>query len=610
MKPPRQRVSKRATKPKDCPMPTSPGAAVKNLSRLCLDPGKPPEVRAKILLDVLHNTYEEPHVQQALLTDLLRQTGGRAPEAELAHLRESYELALAELAHGAVRPATYLGVVDGDLPGPGPRAHVVTPDGQERCPTLHPRLRLADLRRGVTVYLDPKGAVVLGLGGVPARVGQQGTFLRRVEGTTQVEANVQNERLLLHAPAAVLDAAAAGRLKPGDRLLVCPRRLLALGLVPPDAECRHRFLDRARVPDVVAERDIGKPHPVLGHLLGRLRVLLYRPDLLARFDLRPRFAALLTGPTGCGKTLTIRAFLREFDRLLVERTGRHDLGSRVIRVRVAELLSEWLGRSDKNVEELFDDIQTVAGTPVETAAGESLWLPVVVVLEEVEGLARRRGGPDSAAYDRILATLLQRLEGPCDEFGRLPLVLISTSNRPDLIDSAMLRRLGLRARFTRLDRDGLTAVLDKKLKPDYPYEAEDGQTPEEARAEVLARVTGWLFGPGPGGAAVVELTLDDGRELLKRRRDFLTGGVVEQAVAAAIDETVARAEETDAAAVGLTALALIDALRRHIDGLADNLTAENAADYLDLPEHTHVVSLRRLQGSAGQMPFLLNDSEN
>jgi SpoVK/Ycf46/Vps4 family AAA+-type ATPase len=252
----------------------------------------------------------------------------------------------------------------------------------------------------------------------------------------------------------------------------------------------------------------------------------------------------------------------------------------------------------------------VAGTPVETAAGESLRLPVVVVLEEVEGLARRRGGPDAGTYDRILAALLQRLDDPCDDLGRLPLVLISTSNRPDLIDSAMLRRLGLRARFTRLDRDGLTAVLDKKLKPDYPCEAEDGQTPAEARAEVLARVTGWLFGPGPGGAAVVELTLDDGRELLKRRRDFLTGGVVEQAVAAAIDETVARAEETDAAAVGLTALALIDALRRHIDGLADSLTAENAADYLDVPEHTRVVSLRRLHGAAGQMPFLLNDSEN
>src|SRR5262249_47612132 len=150
----------------------------------------------------------------------------------------------------------------------------------------------------------------------------------------------------------------------------------------------------------------------LAHLVRRLRVLLFRPDLLGRFDVRPRFAVLLTGPTGCGKTLTLRAFLREFDRLLTERTGRRDLGSRVIRVRAAELLSEWLGRSEKNVEDLFNDVRTIAGTSVETARGERLLLPVVVILEEVEGLARRRGEAGAAVHDRILATLLQRLDDP------------------------------------------------------------------------------------------------------------------------------------------------------------------------------------------------------
>jgi hypothetical protein len=568
------------------------------------------DVRARILLDVLRNADEQPIVQQAVLTDLLRQCGNRTPEAELAHLKECYQLALEELAEGSIRPATFLTVADGDLPGPGPRAHVITPDGQERCPTLHPRIKIEDLRRGMTVYLDPKGAVVLGLSGVPPHVGQEGTFLRLIAGTTQLEATIQNERLLLHGSAAVLDAAATGKLKPGDRLLVCPRRLMALGLVPPDDECRHRFLDSSLVPDVEIERDIGRPHQVLDYLLGRLRVLLYRPDLLARFDLRPRCAVLLTGPTGCGKTLTIRAFLRQFDRMLVERTGRHDLGSRVIRVRVADLLSEWLGRSDKNVEELFDDIQTVAGTPVATSQGESLLLPVVVVLEEIEGIARRRGGPDAAAYDRILATLLRRLDDPSDDLGRLPLVLISTSNRPDLIDSALARRLGLRARFARLDRDSFSAVLDKKMKPDYAYELEAGQEPAQVRADLLARVTAWLFGPGPGAATVLRLTLDDGREISKRRRDFLTGGVVEQAVAAVIDETVARAEETAAPQVGLSARAVIDALRRHIDGLVENLTAENAADYVDIPENTRVVALGRSHGAAGHVPFLLNESEN
>src|SRR5207248_586336 len=179
--------------------------------------------------------------------------------------------------------------------------------------------------------------------------------------------------------------------------------------------------DRERVPGVVAGRDVGRPHPVLGLLRRRLHLLLFRPDLLQRFGLRPRFAALLTGPSGCGKTLTIRAFLTDFDRLLAERTGRRDLGSRVVRVKVADLLSEWLGRSDRNVEELFNDIQAVASAEVATAAGERLLLPVVVILEEIEGIARRRGMTDAAVYDRVLTTLLQRLDGPTDDLARLPL---------------------------------------------------------------------------------------------------------------------------------------------------------------------------------------------
>src|SRR5262249_20580786 len=157
-----------------------------------------------------------------------------------------------------------------------------------------------------------------------------------------VEAAVQSERLLLHAAAPVLTALAAGKLKHGDRLVVCPRRLFALAVVPPEEDRRHRFLDRSRVPDVVVERDVRKPHWILDHVRRRLRLLLFRPDLLKRYGLRPRFSVLLTGPSGCGKTLTIRAFLNEFDHMLVERTGRRDLGSRIVRVKVAELLSEWL----------------------------------------------------------------------------------------------------------------------------------------------------------------------------------------------------------------------------------------------------------------------------
>jgi ATP-dependent 26S proteasome regulatory subunit len=577
------------------------------LSQLCLDATRPPEVRAKILCDVLQ--HSAPPVQLAALTELLRQSAAAAPAAEAARLKECYQQAIAELEHGPVRPATYLGPAPGVGPGPQPRVHVVTPDGQERCPMLHPRVKPADLRPGMTAYLDPKGSLVLGASADQPPVGQEGTFLRLVDGTQLVEATLQTDRLLLYAAAPVLDALAAGQVKNGDRVIVCPRRRVAFAVVPPETDYRHRFLDSERLPEVVAERDIGRPHGVLDYLRRRLRLLLFRPDLLADFNLRPRVSVLLTGPSGCGKTLTIRAFLHDFGQLLAERTGRRDLGSRVVRVKVAELLSEWLGRSDKNIEELFADILAVAGAEVETASGERLRLPVVVILEEVEGLARRRGGQDAAVYDRILTTLLQRLDDPADELGRLPVILLSTTNRPDLIDSAMARRLGTQARFNRLDREGLFAVLEKKMRPRFPYEGVAGLTAKEARLAMIERVTATLFGPGAERDGAVEVTLKGGRRLVKHRRDFLTGALVDQAVAEAVEQTVLAAEDTGAAAAGLTAEGVAEALRRQIDTLADNLTPANAADYLDLPENAQVTGVRRLHGG-GVLPPLLSDLEN
>ena len=79
-------------------------------------------------------------------------------------------------------------------------------------------------------------------------------------------------------------------------------------------------------------------------------------------------------------------------------------------------------------------------------------LPVVVIFEEVEGIARRRGGDfdgTGGVFDRIIGTLLQRLDDPLDDLSKLPLVFISTSNKPSMIDVAMHRRLGAKvARFT------------------------------------------------------------------------------------------------------------------------------------------------------------------
>jgi ATP-dependent 26S proteasome regulatory subunit len=575
------------------------------LGTLLLDPKKPAEQRARMLLDVIHNNKDQA-VQMMFVAGLLQQCTAAGAVAEATRMKEHYEQLLVELENGPVRPATFVAVADPAMPGPLARAQVITLDGQERYPTPGPQVELQQLRPGMTVYLDPKGAVMLSASRALPQVGQQATFVRRIDGTDLVEARLREDKLTLYAARAVLEACAAGTLRHGDDVLICPRRQFALAVVPPRTDRRHRFVDRGRVPDVVASRDIGRPHWVLGYMIRRLKLLLFRKDLLERFDLRPRFSVLLTGPSGCGKTLTVKAFLHEFDKLLTQRTGRGDLGSRVIRVKASELLSEWLGRSDKNIDELFNDIQAVAGETVTTAGGEKLQLPVVVILEEIEGLARRRGEHDAGVYDRIIGTLLQRLDDPTDDLGKLPLILIASSNRPELIDSAMWRRLaGVRASFTRLDREALTAVLGKKLRPHYPFAACNGHGRDEVRAHIIDEVVAALFSPNGDDAALVEVTLRDGKKILKHPRDFLTGAVVEQAVSNAIDQTVFAGEQSGGAEVGLSGAAILEALRRHIDGLADNLTAQNVNDYVDLPEHVQVATLRRLRGPQGSLTTLV-----
>src|SRR5262249_28501844 len=96
------------------------GAGQNQLSQVLLDPTKPVEVRAKVLLDVLNSNLEDPFVQQGVLADLLRQVPHRDPDSEALRLMEQYEQALSELQNGPVRPATFLAPAAEALPGPLP----------------------------------------------------------------------------------------------------------------------------------------------------------------------------------------------------------------------------------------------------------------------------------------------------------------------------------------------------------------------------------------------------------------------------------------------------------------------------------------------------------
>ncbi|AHH21913.1 putative ATPase associated with various cellular activities [Nocardia nova SH22a] len=159
---------------------------------------------------------------------------------------------------------------------------------------------------------------------------------------------------------------------------------------------------------------------------------LRHPDSFARLGIDPPRGVLLYGPPGCGKTFLVRAL-----------AGSGQLS--VHAVKGAELMDKWVGSSERAVRELFQRARDSA--------------PSLIFLDEVDALAPRRGqSSDSGVGDRVVAALLTELDGvePLRD-----VVVVGATNRPELIDPALLRP----GRLERLvfvpppDADGRTEIL-------------------------------------------------------------------------------------------------------------------------------------------------------
>jgi transitional endoplasmic reticulum ATPase len=157
------------------------------------------------------------------------------------------------------------------------------------------------------------------------------------------------------------------------------------------------------------------------------------PDAFERLGIRPAKGFLLFGPPGTGKTLLARAVA-------------HEAEANFIATKSSDLLSKWYGESEKQVARLFARARQVA--------------PAIIFFDEIDSLAPERGGGlgEPAVTERVVNTLLAEMDGLEELHG---VVVIAASNRPTLIDSALLRP----GRFDELihvgvpERDGRERIL-------------------------------------------------------------------------------------------------------------------------------------------------------
>ena len=181
---------------------------------------------------------------------------------------------------------------------------------------------------------------------------------------------------------------------------------------------------------------------------------LKHPDLFERAGTTPPKGILITGPSGSGKTLLAKAVATESQ-------------INFISVKGPELLSMWIGESERGVREVFKKAKLAS--------------PCIIFFDEIEALTPQRGASmDSHVTDRVMSQLLTEMDGIEELKG---VVVLAATSRPDLLDPAMLRagRLELRLELPAPDETARREVFgiytrSKPLAGDVDLDALAKQT--------------------------------------------------------------------------------------------------------------------------------------
>ncbi|MEM4246379.1 MAG: CDC48 family AAA ATPase [Candidatus Bathyarchaeia archaeon] len=236
------------------------------------------------------------------------------------------------------------------------------------------------------------------------------------------------------------------------------------------------------VPSVRWE-DVGGLDEVKQELIEAVEWPLKRPESFKKMGVTPPKGILLFGPPGCGKTLLARAVATESE-------------ANFISIKGPEVFSKWVGESEKAIREIFRKGRTAA--------------PSIIFFDEIDAIIPRRGlgFSDSGASERVISQLLTELDG-IESLENV--VVIAATNRPDILDPAILRP-------GRIDRMVYVPAPDyKTLVSIFKVHTKGMPLAKDVKVEELARTA-----VGYSGADVQALCREAALNAMRRKADTVT----------------------------------------------------------------------------------------
>ena len=206
--------------------------------------------------------------------------------------------------------------------------------------------------------------------------------------------------------------------------------------------------------------DVGGLEQAKQKLIEAVEWPLKYPDAFKRVGIEPPHGILLYGPPGTGKTMLARAVATESE-------------ANFISIKGPELLSKWVGESEKGVRETFRKAKMAA--------------PAIIFFDEIDALVPRRGSGfgDSHTTERVISQLLTELDG-LEKLENV--VVIGATNRPDLVDPALLRP-------GRFDRLVMVSAPDEKSRLEiFKIHTKNMPLAKDVDLKLLAKETGGYSG--------------------------------------------------------------------------------------------------------------------